>query len=96
MPTGYRLEIWFIQVTINSGFTALYSNCEFIPNLYMGNTVFGGQIKRTSHCVYFFYIQTIQMGLANDVRALRMTFMGELGWELNVPTEVRIIRLCLK
>ena len=35
-------------------------------------------------------MQTIQMGLANDVRALRMTFMGELGWELNIPMEVSI------
>ena len=34
------------------------------------------------------YTQTIEVGLATGVRALRMTFMGELGWELNIPTEV--------
>ncbi len=32
--------------------------------------------------------QTIDVGMAANVRALRMTFMGELGWELNIPAEV--------
>ncbi|XP_064388313.1 pyruvate dehydrogenase phosphatase regulatory subunit, mitochondrial-like isoform X2 [Halichondria panicea] len=35
----------------------------------------------------FSTVQTIDVGLVADVRALRMTFMGELGWELNIPTE---------
>lgn len=32
--------------------------------------------------------QTIEVGFAVGVRALRISYVGELGWELHIPTEV--------
>lgn len=35
----------------------------------------------------FSTLQTIEVGLASGVRAMRITYVGELGWELHVPSE---------
>ena len=37
-----------------------------------------------------FFLQTIQLGYASGIRAIRISYMGELGWELHVPTEVSV------
>lgn len=40
-----------------------------------------------NHAFPFGTAQTIEVGLASGVRALRVSFMGELGWELHIPTQ---------
>ena len=39
--------------------------------------------------VILFALQTIDIGFATGVRALRITYVGELGWELHTPVEVK-------
>ena len=51
-------------------------------------------------CILYL-LQIIQLGYASGIRAIRISYMGELGWELHIPTEVSLQlfplkqRLCL-
>lgn len=40
------------------------------------------------HVLLFCIIQTIDIGFATNICALRVSYVGELGWELHIPTEV--------
>ena len=43
--------------------------------------------KKHSHVC--FHVQEIELGYATGVLAVRTSCVGELGWELHIPTEVR-------
>ena len=38
------------------------------------------------HTCIFFYTQVVKIA-GHEVRALRLSFVGELGWELHIPNE---------
>ncbi len=35
-------------------------------------------------------MQVIDIGFASNIRALRVSYVGELGWELHIPVEVKL------
>ena len=46
-------------------------------------------------CIVYL-LQIIQLGYAYGIQAIRISYMGELGWELHIPTEVSLQLFPLK